>query len=481
LKKKASPDHFETRSDSQGLYSFTQLREGHYGLEAFKDEHTGGASFDLKAGESMTIGLFLNEGPRPDEGSTTAAPEFFDQPEFTVAGVTDTTNLGGHGSDTVVRTRDSIAKDTVSLGKPAASGPATSGGEIFLRAAVEKQPDSFDANLKLGKFLVDSGRAHDAIPYLEHASAANPGDYQTSYDLARAYASAGEYKRAREKAQSLLAHNDRAELHHLLADIDEHLGDSLEAVRQYQRAAELDPSDSYLFDWGSELLLHHAPEPALEVFAKGNRLFPSSTRMLIGMGAALFAQGDYDQGIRSICQASDLNPRDAVPYLFLGKMQSAEHTPSEELIEKLHRFVTLQSDSAEAHYYYAVALQKLRKDSHDKALRSQIESQLNHAIRLDPKFAPASLQLGILHSEEGEYAAAVGDYQRALQSDPQNEEAHYRLAQAYRQLGQSDKSKEELRRYEQLTKESTERLERERHEIRQFVYTLRDQPSPQIP
>ena len=61
-----------------------------------------------------------------------------------------------------------------------------------------------------------------------------------------------------------------ADLHHLLGDVDEKLGDSLEAVRHYQRAAELDPSEPHLLDWGAELLLHHAPAPAGEVFAKGS-------------------------------------------------------------------------------------------------------------------------------------------------------------------------------------------------------------------
>jgi hypothetical protein len=53
------------------------------------------------------------------------------------------------------------------------------------------------------------------------------------------------------------------------------LGNPLEAVREYQRAAELDASEQYLFDWGTELLTHRALEPAAEVFTKGNRLFPS--------------------------------------------------------------------------------------------------------------------------------------------------------------------------------------------------------------
>ncbi|HYM75300.1 MAG TPA: tetratricopeptide repeat protein [Candidatus Dormibacteraeota bacterium] len=479
LQRKDSTEVLTVHTDPRGYYVFADLNNGAYLLRAAKSGSADAevSSVFLAPKETKTVDLTL--GP-PKAESPSASPQFFDPPQFTIAGVTDTTSLGGHGSDTVTRTRDTIAKETVSLTKPA-SPPVDSTREKSLKEDVARGPESFDANHRLGQFLIESGRAREAIPYLERAAQQDPAAYENAFDLALAYSSAGDYQRARDKAQGLLARNDRAELHHLLADIDEDLGDPLEAVRHYERAAEMDPSDSYLFDWGSELLLHHAPEPALEVFTKGNRLFPRSERMLIGQGSAWFVQGAYAQAVRAIGQASDLNPNDPAPYMFLGKMQGAEGAPSEELVEKLLRFVTLQPQNAEANYYYAAGLQKLRKDSHDQALGSQIESLLNKAIRLDPKLAPASLQLGILHSQEGEYAAAVADYQRDLQADAQNEQAHYRLAQAYRQLGQSDKAREELRIYEQLAKESSQRLERERHEIRQFVYTLRDQPSPQVP
>ena len=65
---------------------------------------------------------------------------------------------------------------------------------------------------------------------------------------------------------------------------------------------------------------------------------------------------------------------------------------------------------------------------------------------------------------------------QAAQADPHLDEAHYRLAQVYRQMGETDKSKKELHTYEQLSKQSEQKAERERHEIRQFVYTLRDPP-----
>jgi hypothetical protein len=67
------------------------------------------------------------------------------------------------------------------------------------------------------------------------------------------------------------------------------------------------------------------------------------------------------------------------------------------------------------------------------------------------------------------------NYQRAAQEDPEREEAHYRLAQAYRKLGDGAKAEAEVNIYDRLAKESAQKIERERHEIRQFVYTLRDQ------
>jgi tetratricopeptide (TPR) repeat protein len=407
LQAKGAPKPLTTYADSEGNYSLVNLRPGVYALHAERAGFVGAEipTLFLSPKEVKTIDLTLAE-----QSASTKTPEFFDQPQFTVAGVTDTTSLGGHGSDTVVRTRETIAKDTASLGKTASSAPTVTETEKSLREKLVREPNS-------------------------------------------------------------------ADLHHSLADLEEKLGNSLEAVREYQRAAELDPREPYLFDWGSELLLHHAPEPAVEVFSKGNRLFPHSVRMLVGLGAAWFARGDVDQAVKRVCTASDLNSDDSMPYLFLGKMQAAETIPPPELVEKLHRFATLQPENAEANYYYAVGLWKRRASPPDTNVATQVESLLNKAIRLDPKYSAAYLQLGIVDAEQRDSQRAIANYQRAIQADPQMEEAHYRLAQAYRQIGEADKAKAELQIYDQMSKESAENSERERHEIRQFVYTLRD-PAP---
>src|ERR1022692_599766 len=422
-------------SDLQGNYSFAALRGGVYVLRAemagYSDTEIPSLFFGPKEEKNVDLILLAAKTPASQPASA-PAPEFFDQPQFAVAAVTDTTSLGGHGSDTIVRTRETLAKETVSLSNaPARAQPvATSEKEKSLRESVEREPRSFEANHLLGKVLDENGKARDAIPYLERAGELKPSDYENSYDLALANAHGGNYERARDHAQALV--------------------------------------------------VHHAPEPALEIFTKGNRLFPHSVRMLIGLGAAWFARGSYDQAVQQICEASDMNPNDAIPYLFLGKMQSAEPTPSERIVEKLQRFVAQQPENAEANYYYAVGLWKLRKGPQDTARGAQIEALLRNAIHLDPKFAAPYLQLGILHSEHRDYPRAISDYQQAIQADPQMEEAHYRLAQAYRKTGDG-RADAELKVYDQIARESVQQEERERHEIRQFVYTLRDQPPSQIP
>jgi tetratricopeptide (TPR) repeat protein len=487
------------RTDPTGSYHFSGLREGIYILRVeingFSPATFGpcvvasgqAKSFDLTVEPSKQI----PSQPASSEKKNDGKPEFFDEPQFTVAGVTDGTNLGGHGSNTVVRAKESLAKDVASLSVsedklPSNSmpipGSSTDSREMSLRAEVNRQPGSFDANHRLGQLLLHDGQPSEALVYLERSAQLNPADYENSYLLALAYADAGQNQNARTRAQALLTsapkkQKEQADLHHLLGDVEERSGNPLEAVREYQRAAELDPTESNFFDWGAELLLHRAVEPAIEVFRQGHRLFPHSARMLVALGVASYSNGSYDQAAQRLCEASDLNPSDPKAYLFLGKIQAVETTPSECSTERLTRFVKLQPESALAHYFYGVNLWKRRKGPDDGETLALAEIQLKKAVQLDSTLGVSYLQLGILYSEKRDFAAAVSAFQEATKASPQLEEAHYRLSQAYKRTGDKLKADEELQLYNQISKKKDEEVERERRESRQFVYTLRS-PEP---
>jgi tetratricopeptide (TPR) repeat protein len=416
-------------------------------------------------------------------------PEFFDEPQFTVAGVTDATNLGGHGADTVLRTKEALAKETVALSReaPTNSEPAASSSisaaEKSLREAAEHEPGSFEPNHELGKFLVQHGRGRESVSYLERASRLHPGDYENNHELALAYLDLGRYEEAGKKIRELLAGQEsdksKADLHHLLGDIEEKKGNPLEAVRQYQQSVEVDPSERNIFDWAAELLMHGAPEPAIEVLSQGNLRFPDSVRILTALGVAWYIRGSYDHAAQRLCEASDLVPNDPTAYLFLGKMQAVEATPSKEITARLERFARLQPENAMADYYYAVSLWKQRKDPQDRESLARIEALLNQAVHLDPKLSEGYLQLGILYSEAKDFSRAIAAYQHATGISPHMAEAHYRLAQIYRQVGEVAKAKEQLQQYEHISREKQEQADREHRDLQRFVYTLRTKPPSQ--
>ena len=403
-------------TDAHGHFRFDSVPTDAYTLHAKCEGYQEGREgpFTLHEHETKSIVIVLSkaQSPAPAKDPSNSIA-FSDEPAFTVAGVTDTTALGGHGSGPVVRSSNALSKETASLARE-------------------------DLNKT-------------------YAAPNGPGQGGPSRETV---------------IRAMLAHEDNAELHAQLAEIEESEGRSLDAVRDFQRAAELQPNEPYLFAWGAELLLHHAPEPAIEVFTKGHHLFPQSSRMLLGLGAARYAQHSIEQAEHILLEACDLNPADPTPYLYLGRLQEIEKIETPGLTARMKRFVTLHPENAMAHYLYAVALVKQDRNQENLAA---IEVELNTAIRLDPHLGNAYLQLGILRSERQDYPGAIAALQKAAENTPLPDEAHYRLAQVYRRMGEAEKSSKEIEQFKQISEQKNEGAERERHEIPQFIYTLRNQ------
>jgi len=470
--------------DLKGSYRFSALRSGSYSVRV----STGGSGekvfgpFALGENEIKRIDFTLEAATNPTAKGEPHPPEFFDPPQFTVAGVRDASSSGGHGSNVIQRTTEGLVKATIALGEGTQVMNSSSATEKSLRDAVEQHPGDFEANYQLGQWLIDRKKPQDAVPYLEAAFRLNPEDAGAGYELALAYAGSGDYPKARTRTEDLVGRRPQdARLYELLADVEEKMGEPLAAVRAYQRAAELNPSEANLFAWGAELLLHAAAEPAAEVFGRGHQFYPGSARMLIGRGVAFYSRGFFKEANERLCEASDLNPQDPIPYLFLGKIQAVEVAPSPLVGEKLARFVRLQPDNALANYYYAVSLRRQRSGPEDMKNSAQVELLLKKAVELDPRLGPAYVELGILYEERKEVSRAISAYQKAIAVSPRLEEAHYRLAQLYRLTGENEKAREELAAFEQIKKDTAQQVERERAEIRQFVYTLRDPNSAAQP
>jgi tetratricopeptide (TPR) repeat protein len=466
-----------TTSAAAGAFAFSALPSGSYTLIAERSGlRSGSAIVVAPPGASQTtVDLVI------DAESAAPAMEFADKPNFTVAGVTDWTAVGGHGSDATLRTSEALARETLTL-KPEGAAPDAAGdakpSESHLRAALAAAPGSFEANHQLGDFYLHAGSYRESVPLLQTAYRIDPANRGNDYDLARAYEEIGDLRQSRDHVETLLAHHDDAGLHRLLGELDEKMGDPLAAVHEDEQAVRLDPSEQNYFAWGSELLLHRAVWQAAEVFRNGTRAHPKSARMLAALGTALFAGALYDQAADSLCQASDLNPADIEPYLFMGRIEMAAPNPLPCIEPRLARFVQQQPGNSLANYFYAMAISKRQQQPMlDQNALQQVETLLGKAVAIDPKCGDAYLQLGILSSSQHNLEKAIGFYTRAIEVDPQLGEAHYRLGVAYDRIGSPEKAKQEFQLHDEIEKLQAAAVERQRREVKQFLVVLEGQPA----
>jgi tetratricopeptide (TPR) repeat protein len=407
LQSSASKINQETRTDAKGTYSFKWLAAGSYTLRVSSSKLEASAAAALSEGETKTLDLSLAVT------SSDKVPQFYDEPTFTVAGVSESSGAGVHGSQSTMRNADALAKATASL-----------------------------------------MQSH------------------TNY-AADAGAGAASADQTIEQLRQLIAANDRAEFHNQLGHLEEDSGHSLDALKEFQRAVEMDSSEGNFFDWGTELLVHRAVEPAAEVFAKGSQLHPHSVRLLTGLAVAEYAQGSYSAAVDHLCQASNLDPHDPVPYTFLGRMENADVKRSPKALAKLARYAELYPNDALANFYYAVALWNQPDGATNPAKSAEVERLLRKSIAIDPNFALTDLQLGILNVARQQFPQAARAFEKAIALDPSLAEAHYRLALAYRRLGEDAKAQRELEIYQHETSKENEEAERERKTMQQFVYELK--------
>jgi predicted Zn-dependent protease len=353
------------------------------------------------------------------------------------------------------------------------AGKSEQAGEQF-RKALALEPENYDANHNLGEFYIQSGKIAEACPYLEHAQRIRPS-YNNGYDLALAYSLTGQLSQSRQLAQNLAQENNTAELHNLLGQIEEKDKKYLEAAKEFQTAAHMEPSEENLFDWGSELLLHEAYEPAIDVFVQAVQLYPKSSRLLIGLGIARYSGAKYDDAIQALLTAVDLNPMDPHSYYFLSKAYDSSPHQAENVIQRFRHYSELQPNNALAQYYYAISLWKGKRAEDASMDFHEVESLLQKSVALDPALPEAHMQLGNLYSDQHEYAKSIPEYERALQLNKNLPDAHYRLARDYTRIGQKDRAQSELALYQQLRAQYMAKIDKENTEVQQFVYSSQKQ------
>jgi tetratricopeptide (TPR) repeat protein len=355
------------------------------------------------------------------------------------------------------------------LAQPAAAALQSNSGtnqqvEGALLEAAKQRPVDFAAQQSLGEFYLHQNRWPEGILYLQKAQQLNPKDYNTGYDLSLAYLNSGDTANASTLLRKMIAQRETAELDDLLAEVNERAGDYKTAALEYHRAAELDPSENNIFDLATFLLQHSNYEGFLDnsltFFQYGVQKYPRSAKMTVGLGVALYAEGRYDDAVRTLCAAVDLDPTDPRPFQFLGKVSTVSPAWIPKIRNRLEKFVELYPNNGPAIYYYAMSLWR-RSEGESAADLPTVEALLKRAIAAAPAFYEAHYELGILYQDQQKYPDAIRELNRAVALRPDFNRAHYRLFLLYSRTHQKQLADEHLAILKQLKQEDAEAEERE--------------------
>lgn len=332
------------------------------------------------------------------------------------------------------------------LGQSNPEGMSRSREESKLLQAVQREPRNLQAAGSLGEFYLRNQQWQKSVEWLSKAYSLSGNDSTIGLDLAYALTQAGDLDRAKSLLEKAEKDRDSAKVHSLLAEMDVRKGALVDAAGEYHRAAEMDPSESNIFDLATFLLQHKqyvgALSDSIRFFRYGVAQFPNSSRMMVGLGVALYADSEYDEAVRTFCAAIDLDPKDQRPVQFLGRASKVSPALAAEVDRRLKDFAERYSESPATNYFYALSLWD-RGGGLQGEGRETIERLLKKAETLSPEWYEPHYELGVLYQDEERIPEAISEMKRAVKIDPDFFPAHYRLAVLYKRAGkQADAAKE---------------------------------------
>lgn len=309
--------------------------------------------------------------------------------------------------------------------------------------AAEREPENVQIAGSLGEYYLHKEEWRKSVRWLNKAFTLSHGNESIGYDLAFAREQAGDLESAKGQIDRMLKQTDSAKLHNLLASVEDKRGNILDAAREYHRAAEIDPSESNIFDLATFLLQHKKyvgfVDESIKFFRYGVAEFPRSSQMMVGLGVALYASDQYDEAVRVLCAAVDLDPTDRRPLQFLGMASKVSPDLEDQVDRRLQDFAERYPENAAANYYYALSLWD-RGGGREGRNLDQIETSLRKAEMLDSGWYEPHYQLGVLYESEKRYTEAIHEIQTTTRIEPEFAPAHFRLAVLYSRTGNGSKA-----------------------------------------
>ncbi len=200
-----------------------------------------------------------------------------------------------------------------------------------------------------------------------------------------------------------------------------------EAIHLFVKATELDPSLAIVWaNMGTAYNDSKQPELAEPCFERWASIEPNSAKAHRELGRARRKLGRLAEALQSLLRSAELAP-EALVLLDVG-MTYADLEREDEAERAYRKALEIDPDYAEAHNNLGVLLQ-------EQGRAEEAIKHLREAVRLRPRAASHHSNLGVALAEIGKFEQAADCYRQSIKCDRKYALGHNNLGNALRSLG----------------------------------------------
>lgn len=354
----------------------------------------------------------------------------------------------------------------------------------FYNQAISYDNQNAAAFAGLGESFEALGRKEEALSNYEKALSIDPKLEDLYVPIAGLYLEKGEVAKA-DQFISKVSTKNSADTQYLRGLIYYKMDSYPDALAAFNETIKLDPNKAEAYYYQAETLDRlNQNDQALEAYRKAVQLKPDFLEAWFDLGVALYNRGDYQMAVDAYKKAIQLKPDYAEAYLNLAntfrKLKKYEEANSNYVlasnfiknnadlysewgfclaavgkwnsaIEKLNLAVSMSPDAIDyanlGWAYYNSAQEDLRNRQNEpaKSKLAKAKEALQKAVQLNPRLAPAFLNLGITLTDLGEYEQAIKALSTAVSLRKSWVFALNELGIAYRKFGKLDPAAENFR------------------------------------
>lgn len=320
----------------------------------------------------------------------------------------------------------------------------------------ELEPGVAEIHANLGLIYFEERRFDLAVPALRQALRLKPGLPKTDTLLAMSLSELGRYNEALPGLEKGFHHAGDPEIRRMCGL---QLERAYTGLRKNDKAVEvaLEMSDVYPND--PEVLYHSGQifgNYAFLSMQKLAKVAPNSVWRHQAAGEAFESEGANDLAIHEYRTVLAMDPRRPGVHYRLGRTLLARSIQTESAADKaeaLQEFeAELQLDPGNANAAYEIG------EIHRSAGEMDVASEFfERALKYYPDFEEAHLGLASVLLAQQKPEQALGHLQKAVALNPENDVTWYRLALAYRALGNPAEQQKALAQFRRLKDEEDAR------------------------